>query len=436
MAQRTPVARLALVPREVVPHDVVPGGLARRRMALALGIAMTTIAAALAFTPSAQACSLIQPYDLESLWAGEDAVFANLGASIARLPFDSGVPQGVSQPFFPGVPRFVADPEGRFVVHDDQEGLGADCSGRRFTQAYHANGTLASQWSAPLRPLAGLADGFLMAPDGLRSARLVQWGTWEPLETLDLSFLPDGFDGPAARAAASRDGRFLALVSDDTSQAFVLDIQEGSRKGPIATTVPQSADVMGVALSEDGSRVGLAARHYTGAGTTGGERRILRIVAADLSAGATTMATLATVPLPEDAWWPVPFTWHDRHWVFATGQGVHLIPEDGGSPRLLRFAGESVRSLASSPGGTWLAVGATVANETQASALHLFGPGWLELRTLRPGPDGWKVTVTNPPPPPPEPEPTKRGIPASATVLVLALLLVTLFQGAAAGRRR
>lgn len=386
---------------------------------LATVLAALAAAATLAALPTAQACSLIQPYDLESLWAGEEAVFTNLGASIARLPFDSGIPQGVSQPFFPGLPRFVADPEGRFVVHDDQEGLGADCSGRRFTQAYHANGTLASQWSSPLRPLAGLADGFLMAPDGLRSARIVQWGTWEPLDSLDLSFLPDGFDGSAARATASRDGRFLALVSDDLSEAYVVDTSDGSRKGPIQTTVPQSADMMGIALSADGTRLGLVERHYTGAGTSGGERRVLRLVAADLSAGATTMATLATLPLREDAWWSIPLTWHDRHWAMATGQGVHLIPEDGGSPRLLRFPGESVRGLASSPGGTWLAVGATVANETQAAALHLFGPGGLELRTLRPGPDGWKVTVTSQPPPP-VPDEKPRGIPVGSPLVLVA----------------
>lgn len=392
-----------------------------------------TVAAVLVLfaVPSGQACSLALAPDFSDATVVPQGVIANIEGTYARFAWTGGQPEGLVSPFFSSGPVFSND--GRYVVHDDQEGLGADCSGHRYTLAHDLQDDNVTRWEEGLRPHAALADGALIAPNGLRAPQILPWGSWTPRTTLDWSFLPANINDHG-QVTASRDGSRIAITTRYTQppMLFVYDADnDTAMMGGRALQMPAN-QLIATAFDGNGHVVAVLVQDYAGPAGTDPSR--LRLLTADLSATAPAWQELWRHDVPRQSPWGYSqLSWFGSWLVAANGEGFAIANDK--VTALDVPAGQRVESFATNVDETMLAILArqdTDEYHSPAAAIHVYAREFIPLMTLQPGPEGWQPST--PATPSPSPGPTKPNDDMDIAAPSMAALLLLL--GALAVRRR
>lgn len=345
---------------------------------------------AILVAPAGQACSLALRPDFTDAFATPGAVYANLGSTLARFPIEGGEARTVADAFFPGMPRFIVSPDGRYVVHEDQEGLGADCSGRRYTVLTDTTSGARTEWNASLRPLMATLDGFVAATQDPRRALFQPWnGT---TRYYDWSFLPEeGFVDHWFSSAGSLDGKRLALWGGGRTGGvvYVMDVETGSRlAGPLALA---TANIRAMAMDSAGDRVAVMDFRYQET-DEGGEAEV-RVQVLDLQEANPRARTAWTMQVPRQNSWfhGSVVAWSDG-WLAAGPDGAYVLP-DAGAPHALDlvYEGTPMSSAASEHFVILLTTVNADAYTYTGHDIHVLARDLTPLATLRAGEAGWEV---------------------------------------------
>lgn len=393
---------------------------------LRLGVVLSL--ACLAFAGPATACSLALTPDFRDAYLVPGAVYANLGQDLVSFRWDGSEPATITRTLMPGTPRHVVSPDGRYVVHEDQDGISADCSGFRYTLAHDMQTQTVTRWNESLRPLLALPSGFVAANFKLDNPRIVSWGNWNETRSLDWSFLPEeGFVDSYFESAAAMDGSRIAFWGNRPGEGrlYAFDVEANQ---PLGTPIPAPMYQMrSIAMSRDGARVALLEHSYDN--LNGGS--LIRLHVTNLDDPQATLEVVWSLSVTRGHSWDggeviaLP-----DGWLVGGEDGAYRVPNQGPATQIPLPAGHTVQSVAISD--RFVAILTGLGNDkwqAPASGIHLYTLNMVEVLHLKPGPDGWHA-------PPEVSRPTQILAPDASTPFAgLFLLLLALF-GAAGVRTR